>query len=185
MRRLLLIPIAGAAALGLTACSSASSGSDSSAITANPGGAGATTSPGAGAPSGAQAPAVANATNLQVEPVISAGTPPAPTSLVTKDLVVGTGASASASSTVVVKYVGANYADGKVFDDSPWQQGSPATFPLDQVVPGFAQGIVGMKVGGRRQIVIPAALGYGSAGSPPAVGPNETLVFVVDLVKVQ
>jgi peptidylprolyl isomerase len=53
------------------------------------------------------------------------------------------------------------------------------------VVPGFAQGIVGMKVGGRREIVIPPALGYGTMGSPPAVAPNETLVFVVDLVGVQ
>jgi peptidylprolyl isomerase len=67
----------------------------------------------------------------------------------------------------------------------PWKSGQPAPFPLNGVVPGFAQGIVGMKVGGRREIVIPPALGYGSTGSPPAVAPNETLVFVVDLVGVR
>ncbi|HUO47363.1 MAG TPA: FKBP-type peptidyl-prolyl cis-trans isomerase, partial [Acidimicrobiales bacterium] len=81
-------------------------------------------------------------------------------------------------------YVGANYADGKVFDSS-WSRGQAATFPLNGVIPGFAQGIVGMKVGGRRVIVIPSSLGYGAAGSPPAVAPNENLVFVVDLTAVQ
>jgi peptidylprolyl isomerase len=103
---------------------------------------------------------------------------------VTKDLVVGTGATATASDTVQVQYVGANYTDGKNFDSS-WSRGQPASFPLNQVVPGFSQGIVGMKVGGRREIVIPSALGYGAMGSPPAVAPNETLVFVVDLLAIQ
>jgi peptidylprolyl isomerase len=121
---------------------------------------------------------------LSVEPVISAGTPPPPTQLATKDLVVGTGTTATATDTVVVQYVGANYADGKTFDSS-WQRGQPATFPLNGVVPGFSKGIVGMKVGGRREIVIPPPLGYGASGQPPAVAPNETLVFVVDLKSVQ
>ena len=116
--------------------------------------------------------------------MISAGSPPPPSSLVTKDLVVGTGAEAVASSTVVVQYVGADYTNGKVFDSS-WQRGQPATFSLNAVIPGFAQGIEGMKVGGRREIVIPPALGYGVNGSPPAVAGNETLVFVVDLLSVQ
>jgi FKBP-type peptidyl-prolyl cis-trans isomerase len=128
---------------------------------------------------------VSGATNLKVEPVIGPGSSPAPTNLETKDLVVGTGATATAASTVNVNYVGADYANGRVFDDTPWKQGQPTSFPLSGVVPGFAQGIEGMRVGGRREIVIPAALGYGATGSPPAVSPNETLVFVVDLVSVQ
>ena len=67
-----------------------------------------------------------------------------------------------------------------------WSRGQPASFPLNQVVPGFAQGIVGMKVGGRREIVIPSgARVRGRRANPPAVGPNETLVFVVDLVAIQ
>jgi FKBP-type peptidyl-prolyl cis-trans isomerase len=115
--------------------------------------------------------------------VIAPGTPPPPTSLQTKDLVVGTGTTATASDTVLVQYVGANYADGKVFDSS-WSRGSPTSFPLSGVVPGFAQGIEGMKVGGRREIVIPPALGYGAAGQPPVISANETLVFVVDLKRV-
>ncbi|HXX89468.1 MAG TPA: FKBP-type peptidyl-prolyl cis-trans isomerase [Acidimicrobiales bacterium] len=171
MRRLLLPVMAAAFALGLAACSSTSSSS-------------AATGSSTGTSGGASVPAVANATNLQVAPVVSAGTPPAPTSLVTKDLVVGTGTTAAASNTVVVQYVGANYANGQTFDSS-WVRGSPATFPLSGVIPGFAQGIVGMKIGGRREIVIPPAEGYGASGQPPAVGPNETLVFVVDLVGVQ
>lgn len=129
-------------------------------------------------------PAVAHATDLNTEPVISAGPSPAPTTLRTVDLVVGTGQTATASNSVSVRYVGADYATGKVFDDTPWKQGTPSTFSLSGVIPGFAQGIVGMKVGGRREIVIPPSLGYGAQGSPPAVGANETLVFVVDLVSV-
>jgi len=176
VRRLLLVPILALAAVPLAACSSSSSssstGGDATGSTTGSGG------------TGGSVPAVANATNLHVAPVIGAGTPPAPTTLVTKDLVVGTGTTATSSNTVVVQYVGADYANGKVFDSS-WSRGQAATFPLNGVIPGFAQGIVGMKVGGRREIVIPASLGYGAAGSPPAVGPNETLVFVVDLTALQ
>jgi peptidylprolyl isomerase len=128
-------------------------------------------------------PAVSGATDLRAEPRVAAGTAPAPTTLLTKDLVVGTGATAHAGSSVVVQYVGANYATGTVFDAS-WTDHGPAEFSLSGVVPGFAEGIEGMKVGGRREIVIPAPLGYGAAGQPPAVGPNETLVFVVDLLGV-
>jgi peptidylprolyl isomerase len=170
----------------LAACSSSSSSSGAAAGAGTGGGTTSTTSAGTTGSSGGggSVPDVANATNLQVAPAISAGTPPAPTSLVTKDLVVGSGATATPTSTVKVQYVGANYADGKVFDSS-WSRGSAATFPLNQVIPGFAQGIVGMKVGGRRVIVIPSSLGYGAAGSPPAVGPNENLVFVVDLTALQ
>ena len=130
-------------------------------------------------------PAVANATDLKTEPKPGAGSSPAPTTLVMKDLVTGSGPAAVASSTVNVQYVGSNYADGKVFDASWEHGGQPISFALSGVIPGFAQGIVGMKVGGRRELVIPPALGYGPQGSPPAVGPNETLVFVIDLVGVQ
>jgi peptidylprolyl isomerase len=172
VRRLLIAPIIIAAALGLAACSSSSS--STTPESANSAGAAATS----------QLPAVGNATDLKKEPTIGPGMPPPPTTLVTRDLVVGTGPAASASNTVVVQYVGADYANGETFDAS-WQDNGPATFPLSEVVPGFAQGIVGMKVGGRREIVIPPALGYGAAGKAPAVAGNETLVFVVDLLSVQ
>ena len=158
-------------------CSSSSSPSTVHASATAPPSAG-------GAPAAAgTAPAVTGAANLQAQPTIAAGSGPAPTSLVVKDLVVGTGPVAATSNTVNVQYVGANYADGKVFDSS-WQRGQAASFPLSQVIAGFAQGIAGMRVGGRRELVIPPALGYGPAGSGP-VGPNETLVFVIDLLSLQ
>jgi hypothetical protein len=129
-------------------------------------------------------PAVDHAADLKVAPVIAAGSGTPGTSLATRDLVVGTGTAAVATSTVRIQYVGALYATGKVFD-ATWARGAqPATFGLDQVVPGFAQGIVGMKIGGRREIVIPPALGYGSQTNGPIPG-NSTLVFIVDLLGVQ
>ena len=105
-----------------------------------------------------------------------AGDPPA--TLVTKDIIVGNGATATSASTVTAQYVLMSWKSGAVLQSS-WSQG-PATFPLSAVIPGWQQGIPGMKVGGRRLLVVPPALGYGTAGSGP-VGPNETLVFVVDL----
>jgi peptidylprolyl isomerase len=126
-------------------------------------------------------PAVENATDLKKEPTLSKGTGKAPDTLVVRDLVVGTGQTAVASDTVNVRYVGALYVNGTVFDAS-WKYGSdPATFPLSGVVPGFAGGIVGMKIGGRREIVIPAPLGYGSLAQQ-GIPANSVLVFVVDLV---
>jgi peptidylprolyl isomerase len=76
----------------------------------------------------------------------------------------------------------ASWSTGKVIQSS-WTTGSPATFPLAQVIPGWQQGMPGMKEGGRRLLIIPPALGYGAQGAGP-IGPNETLIFVVDLVKV-
>jgi peptidylprolyl isomerase len=133
---------------------------------------------------GGTLPDVDHATELSTAPVPHAGVGAPPTTLLQRDLVVGTGAEAAAHATVKVQYVGANFTDGKVFDSS-WSHGGAISFSLDQVVPGFGQGLVGMKIGGRRELVIPPALGYGANGSPPAVGPNETLVFVVDLVAIQ
>ena len=130
-----------------------------------------------------QVPAVDNATDLDVEPVIRAGTGSPPEGLVTADLVVGDGTVAAATSTVTIRYTGALYSNGKVFDASPWTSGQPAVFPLNQVVPGFAKGIAGMQVGGRRELVIPPSMGYGSGTNGPIPG-NSTLVFVVDLLAV-
>ncbi len=82
-----------------------------------------------------------------------------------------------------VQYVGTLWANGKEFDAS-WDRGQPSIFPLDGVIPGFQQGIAGMKTGGRRTLVIPPELGYGAADQGPIPG-GSTLVFVVDLVGVQ
>jgi peptidylprolyl isomerase len=116
--------------------------------------------------------------------MIAAGGSNPPSVLTGKDLVVGTGTTAGPNDTVQVQYVGSLYSTGKVFDAS-WTDNGPATFPLSGVVPGFKDAIVGMKVGGRREIVIPPADGYGAAGSPPAIPPDATLVFVIDLLAIQ
>lgn len=122
-----------------------------------------------------------NPTDLKAQTSGQAGTGRPPSQLVTQDVVVGKGAAAKPSDTVSVRYSGTLY-DGTPFDAS-WKQGdAPISFPLDQVVPGFALGIEGMQPGGRRVMVIPPALGYGEQGSPPVIPGNSTLVFVVDLV---
>jgi peptidylprolyl isomerase len=109
-----------------------------------------------------------------------------PKTLVKKDLKVGTGAEATAGKTVDVQYVGVSGLNGRQFDAS-WDRGEPFSFQLgsQQVIPGWDQGVEGMKVGGRRELIIPPKLAYGKQGSPPTIGPNETLVFVIDLVGVK
>ena len=128
-------------------------------------------------------PAVSGATDLTKEPKVAAGAGSPPATLTGQDLVVGHGTVAGPDATVQVQYVGTLYGSGKVFDAS-WTDSGPASFPLSGVVPGFKDAIVGMRVGGRREIVIPPALGYGAAGSPPVIPPNATLVFVIDLLAV-
>jgi peptidylprolyl isomerase len=127
-------------------------------------------------------PDVDHGTDLSAPPVIHPGTAPEPTDLVGADLVVGTGDVATLRATVQIHYVGALYVNGEVLDSS-WEGGA-ATFPLDQVIPGFSRGIAGMRVGGRRELVIPSELGYGAAGAPPVIPGHATLVFVIDLLGV-
>ena len=109
-----------------------------------------------------------------------------PTKLVKKDLKKGKGAAAKDGDTLTVHYVGVAWSTGEEFDAS-WDRGEPFDFQLGagMVIKGWDQGLEGMREGGQRRLEIPSDLAYGSAGSPPAIGPDEALVFVVDLVKVQ
>jgi peptidylprolyl isomerase len=101
------------------------------------------------------------------------------------DVYPGTGAGVQPGDTLTVNYVGVGQTTGQVFDSS-WERGQPATFPLDGVIEGWQQGMLGMQPGGRRLLVIPGDLAYGPNGTPDgAIKPDETLVFVVDLVSVQ
>lgn len=120
---------------------------------------------------------------MKSEPKIAAGAGTPPTQLTGKDLVMGSGTTAGAEATVTVQYVGALWSDGKVFDAS-WTDQGAASFALSGVIAGFKDAIIGMKVGGRREIVIPPAMGYGAAGQPPTIPANATLVFVIDLLSV-
>ena len=114
-------------------------------------------------------------------PTVSAPTGVAPTELTTKDIIVGTGAEVLPTSTLTVHYYLMTWSNGKVIESS-WI-GQPATFPLAQVVEGWQKGLPGSKVGGRRLLVLPPEMGYGAAGAGP-IGPNETLIFVVDILGV-
>lgn len=105
--------------------------------------------------------------------------------LVKRDLIAGTGATAQPGQSVTVNYVGVLCKTGKEFDSS-WKRNQPFTTTLSSgnVITGWVQGIPGMKVGGRRELVIPPNLAYGSKGSGSTIPPNSTLVFVVDLISV-
>ena len=109
-----------------------------------------------------------------------------PTDLEITDVVEGDGPVAAAGQTVSVHYVGVAHSTGEEFDAS-YNRGEPLQFRLGigQVIPGWDTGVQGMKVGGRRQLVIPPHLGYGDRGAGGAIKPGETLIFVVDLLEVR
>jgi peptidylprolyl isomerase len=124
--------------------------------------------------------------DLTEKPEVAQPSGEPPTELQTVDIVKGKGKAAKAGDTVSVQYVGNSWSTGTQFDAS-WDRGSePFTFPLGagQVIPGWDQGVVGMKKGGRRLLVIPPDLAYGAQSPSPDIGPNETLIFVVDLEKI-
>jgi len=172
-KRALVLPALAVVAVGLAGCGSSSKASGIEQVPAQ----GPTAAPVVTTPK--PAPAISK------KPVVTVPTGAAPTHLVTKDLVTGTGQAAKAGDTVTVNYVGVLYKNGKEFDSS-WSRNQPFTTALTtgSVIPGWVQGIPGMKVGGRRELIIPASLAYGKAGSPPTIPPNSPLVFVVDLLSV-
>lgn len=174
MRRAALISVL--PILALAGCGGSSSKDKSATSTAA---APATTSTPAPAPG-------AGAAQLQTKPKVTVPSGNPPTKLVSRDIVTGTGATAQPGDTVSVQYVGVSYANKKQFDAS-WDRHQPFTFQLGggMVIPGWDQGVVGMKVNGRRELIIPPDLGYGAQGQPPAIAPNDTLVFVIDLLRVQ
>jgi len=178
-------------ALGLSACGSSST---APGVATAPGQGATVESVAATTPTTASTPtsttaAVATPTSgpLSKEPVFSIPSGAPPKKLVIKNLITGTGAAVKKGDTVAVNYVGKLYKGGKVFDAS-WKDTPGKTFSLTvgvgQVIAGWDQGLIGMKVGGRRELIIPPALAYKAAGQPPTIPKNATLVFVVDLVKI-
>ncbi|MGI8731084.1 MAG: FKBP-type peptidyl-prolyl cis-trans isomerase [Solirubrobacteraceae bacterium] len=122
--------------------------------------------------------------DLATKPAIPQPSGDPPAELITDDVVVGDGKAASPGNHVTMHYVGVSHSTGKQFDSS-WDRNTPFDFPLGagSVIKGWDLGVPGMREGGRRTLVIPPVLGYGERGIGP-IAPNETLVFVVDLVKV-
>lgn len=171
MKRLMLIVVA-SAAIVVVGCGDDDSSSDST---------GSTESTAAASPAGESSGDASSRGKPEVK--VPSGAPPK--QLEETELIEGTGPEAKSGDKVTVQYVGVNFKNGKEFDSS-WSRNEPFSFTLGvgEVIPGWDQGVEGMKVGGQRQLVIPPELAYGEAGAPPAIGPNETLVFVVDLIKV-
>jgi peptidylprolyl isomerase len=186
-RVLALVALAAAGALVLAACSSSPS-SDTSATSATS----STTTTGVPGSSALDAivpiPAAdrSPAGTAGQAPTVTIPTGPPPTHLESADLIVGTGRAAAPGDQVTVQYVLATYSAQKVIQSSWTSQ--PFTFTLGeaQVIPGWDKGVVGMHVGGRRELIIPPSLGYGA--TPPAgaqgIASNDTLVFVVDLISI-
>lgn len=166
----LMLTIVACAALVVTGCGD----DDDSATEAS----GATTT---GSPSAEPADASGGE---KTKPKVTIPKDSPPKQLGVKDLEEGSGAEAKAGDEVSVQYVGVGYESGEEFDSS-WSRNEPFRFTLGagRVIPGWDQGVEGMKVGGRRELTIPPDLAYGEAGAPPAIGPNETLVFVIDLLE--
>jgi peptidylprolyl isomerase len=180
-----------AGALGLAACSSSPSNSASSTTTTS-GGTGAGPSTTVTAPPGSPLNAIGAIPAADRSAAGTAGTAPtvtvpsgtAPTTLESADLITGTGKAAASGDSVTVQYVLATYSSGKVIQSSWTSQ--PFTFTLGQgsVIKGWDKGVVGMMVGGRRELIIPASLGYGARSPGAGIAPNDTLVFVIDLQKI-
>lgn len=167
VRRSLVLILAACAALAVVA---AGCGSDSS-----------TSSTSGTEASGAQSEADAA---KRTRPKVEVPDGPAPKKLVKKELIEGSGPEAKAGDEVTVQYAGVLYKTGKEFDAS-WNRGEPFSFTLGggEVIPGWDQGVEGMKVGGRRMLIIPPELAYGPEGVGP-IPPESTLVFVIDLLSV-
>jgi peptidylprolyl isomerase len=169
MKRLIMIALA-CAALVVAGCGDDDSSSDSG---------------GSADSAAAEAPESSGDASSRSKPKVTVPSGAPPKQLEETDLIEGTGAEAKSGDKVTVQYVGVGYDSGEEFDAS-WNRGEPFSFTLgaSEVIPGWDQGVEGMKVGGQRQLVIPPELAYGETGAPPAIGPNETLVFVIDLLEV-
>jgi peptidylprolyl isomerase len=182
--KLISLTLALVLGVGVAACgedddTSAGSGADSNEQAATPA---PTEAPAEGAGVDALVKGVSKTLGTKPEFPAPQGDPPP--GLVKEDIVKGKGRAAKAGDNVTMQYVGVSWSNGQQFDAS-WdrQEAFPFQLGAGMVIPGWDQGIVGMKKGGRRLLVIPPDMGYGPQGSGP-IGPNETLVFVVDLVGV-
>ncbi|HSR94534.1 MAG TPA: FKBP-type peptidyl-prolyl cis-trans isomerase [Solirubrobacterales bacterium] len=166
MKRLMMLTIAVCAGLAIAGCGGSSdSSSESSSSTGT-------------------ATSASPAEKTKPKVTVPKGAPPK--KLEVEELEKGSGAEAKSGDEVTVQYVGVDFKNGKEFDSS-WSRNEPFSFTLGagQVIPGWDKGVAGMKEGGRRELIIPPELAYGEAGAPPAIGPNETLVFVIDLLEVK
>jgi peptidylprolyl isomerase len=185
-----------ASSMGLAACGSSSSSSTTTTTAATTATTAATTATTAATTATTGGSSTTPSTYATISDPSAAGTigteptitvPPGspPTQLQTKDLIVGTGPAAEPGDTVTVQYVGVAYSSKQIFDSS-WSRGQPFQFVLGKgtVIPGWDEGVVGMKVGGRRELIIPPNLAYGAQSPGSGIAANDTLIFIVDLQKI-
>jgi peptidylprolyl isomerase len=177
--KLLSLTLALVLGAGIVACGSDDSSDSETAATSTP-----TETPTAAAPANVDAIVAGVGKNTKKKPKIVKPQGDPPTQLVIKDIVKGTGPKAKPGDTLTMQYVGNSWSTGEQFDAS-WDRGQAFPFQLGagKVIPGWDQGMVGMRKGGRRLLIIPPDMGYGPQGAGP-IGPNETLVFAVDLEKI-
>lgn len=173
-RRTSIAVLLGAAAIAAAGCGGGSS--TTADIPAGP------------APTAPPAPTVQTSANLKdtsKKPAIPQPKGAPPKTLQVRDIVKGKGRAAKSGDSLTMQYVGVSYSTGAEFDAS-WDRGQPFKFQLGKgmVIKGWDKGLVGIRPGGRRELTIPPKLGYGAQGQPPSIGPNETLVFIVDALKV-
>ena len=143
-----------------------------------------TTAAGGATESAAGKPCVALSDALPAgAPAVDVPVGPPPTSLQITDITTGTGPAVTAADKVTVNYIGVSCSTGAIFDES-YSRGQPATFGLDQVIAGWTEGLQGMQAGGVRNLVIPPDMGYGPSGQGAKIAPDETLVFVVELLSI-
>ena len=179
-RRSLAAAAGVAAALALAACSSSPSNSAANSTTTSTSAAGQAAAAATPSPAADRSPA--GSASTEPTDTVPTGTPP--TQLESPDLIQGSGPAAAPGDKLTVQYTLATYSAGKVIQSS-WN-GQPFTFTLGagQVIPGWDKGVVGMKAGGRRELIIPPSLGYGAQSPGAGIAPNDTLVFVIDLQKI-
>lgn len=136
--------------------------------------------------SGSTAETATTEESINTKPVVEVPSGPPPKELEEIELIEGTGPEAKAGDNVTVQYVLVDYKSGEEIESS-WERNEPLPFTLgsNSVIPGWEQGVEGMKAGGRRELIIPPELAYGPAGSPPTIKPNATLIFVVDMVSIK
>jgi peptidylprolyl isomerase len=174
--RLFAVALVAVLPLALVACGDEEDAADETTTTTSLTSCAEVYTPGDGEPEGA------DAIESRGAPELTACAPSGELEVI--DEVTGSGAEAAADDTITVQYTGVVASSGTKFDSS-WDRGAPATFPLNGVIQGWSQGLVGMKEGGRRTLVIPAELAYGDAPPPGSgIAAGDTLVFTVDLVSV-
>lgn len=180
----LILALCAALAIAVAGCGGGSDSSTESSASTEA--SGSSTKSGESSEESSESVPKASPNEKKTKPTVTVPKGVSPENFAIKEIEEGTGPEAKAGDKVTVQYVGVGYDSEEEFDSS-WSRNEPFSFNLGagEVIKGWDQGVDGMKVGGRRELLIPGNLAYGAAGSPPSIGPNETLIFMIDLLAVE